>query len=140
MSKTKRTYAEKLLDPQWQKKRLEIFERDKFTCKNCGDTKSQLHAHHRYYVSGRSPWEYPGAALVTLCDSCHRSAHSESIGTRAWEDILDGFYNAIRVSSGGDVDNECAAIQALRNACCNGAVTKDIINLIVENGRAKEVA
>lgn len=29
---TDKTYAEKLKDPRWQKRRLEIFERDDWTC------------------------------------------------------------------------------------------------------------
>jgi 5-methylcytosine-specific restriction endonuclease McrA len=34
----KKTYSELLKSPKWQKKRLEIMSRDKFTCKKCGDT------------------------------------------------------------------------------------------------------
>ena len=30
-------YSEKLKDPRWQKKRLEILERDNFRCQYCGD-------------------------------------------------------------------------------------------------------
>lgn len=31
------TYSQKLRDPRWQKKRLEILERDSFTCQHCHD-------------------------------------------------------------------------------------------------------
>jgi hypothetical protein len=65
------TYAEKLRDPRWQKKRLEIMERDGFQCRECGDKEAELHVHHGYYGKGRQPWEYPDEALITLCADCH---------------------------------------------------------------------
>lgn len=64
------TYQEKLKDPKWQKKRLEILERDDWTCQQCCDSESTLHVHHRYYVKC-DPWEYANEALITLCDVCH---------------------------------------------------------------------
>lgn len=66
-----KTYKEKLLDPRWQKKRLEIFERDKWTCRRCGDRESTLHVHHLRYHKGKEPWEYEDRILLTLCDDCH---------------------------------------------------------------------
>ena len=45
----RKSYYEKLLDPRWQKKRLEILNRDEFKCRSCGDDKSTLHVHHGYY-------------------------------------------------------------------------------------------
>lgn len=68
----KQTYSDKLKSPKWQKKRLEILSRDKFTCKLCKDTETQLHVHHKYYENGCDPWEYPNKALVTLCAHCHK--------------------------------------------------------------------
>lgn len=64
-------YAQKLKDPRWQKKRLEILERDNWTCQLCGDKKSTLFVHHRDYLRDREPWDYPGDLLVTLCEYCH---------------------------------------------------------------------
>lgn len=69
--KKEKTYSEKLRSPQWQKKRLEIFKRDKFKCKKCGDTDTQLHVHHKEYIDGNDPWEYDNKYLVTLCEDCH---------------------------------------------------------------------
>lgn len=68
-----KTYGEKLKDPRWQKKRLEIMERDKFTCQTCGDSNSELHVHHRLYERGKDPWDYPDENYVTLCAYCHQS-------------------------------------------------------------------
>lgn len=64
-------YAQKLKDPRWQKMRLRILERDQWHCMCCADATSTLHVHHRRYISGLEPWEYPEALLVTLCETCH---------------------------------------------------------------------
>ena len=65
------TYLEKLKDPRWQKKRLEIMQRDGFQCTCCGDTETEIHVHHSYYEFGKEVWEYPEESLFTLCSSCH---------------------------------------------------------------------
>jgi len=66
-------YSSQLRDRRWQKKRLEILERDGFTCRICGseDNTEQLHIHHLFYRKGAAPWEYPNEALVSVCASCH---------------------------------------------------------------------
>ena len=69
----KQTYAEKLRDPRWQKKRLEVFERDEWTCRGCGECDKTLNVHHRYYLSGIEPWEYEIESLITYCNECHES-------------------------------------------------------------------
>lgn len=79
------TYGEKLRDPRWQKMRLEIMQRDEFCCQKCFDSSSTLNVHHRYYVAGAAPWEYPADALVTLCEDCHSQ---ESEGRRESEGEL----------------------------------------------------
>ena len=71
----KETYSEKLRDPRWQKRRLQILERDEWACQICYDTDTMLVVHHRYYLRGAEPWEYSGKALVTLCSKCHESEH-----------------------------------------------------------------
>ncbi|MHB9110427.1 MAG: HNH endonuclease [Armatimonadota bacterium] len=67
-----KTWSEQLKDPRWQKKRLEIMERDKFRCRWCLNEESTLTVHHSYYEKGLKPWEYPNESLVTLCEECHR--------------------------------------------------------------------
>ncbi len=64
------TYAEKLKDPRWQKKRLKILERDEFACQHCGDTKTTLNIHHIAYQES-DPWETEDRLLITLCEVCH---------------------------------------------------------------------
>lgn len=63
------TYAEKLLDPRWQRKRLEVLERENFACQLCGDTKTTLHVHHEEYSA--NPWETDSALLKCYCKHCH---------------------------------------------------------------------
>ena len=69
------TYAQKLKDPRWQKKRLKILERDKFTCRSCEDASRTLHVHHLYYDKDLKPWENEDDDLVTLCEDCHEIMH-----------------------------------------------------------------
>ncbi len=66
-------YSEQLKSPMWQKKRLEIMKRDKFTCQDCGDTENQLQVHHKSYTYGKMVWEYDNDNLITLCEDCHSS-------------------------------------------------------------------
>lgn len=73
MAKEK-TYSEKLKDPRWQKRRLDILNRDKFTCTCCGDTTKTLHVHHIIYKKGYEVWEYADHELITFCEDCHSEA------------------------------------------------------------------
>ncbi len=69
------TYSEKLLDPRWQRKRLEILQRDNFTCRGCDNDQATLHVHHLAYERDREPWDYPNSALITYCRDCHVAEH-----------------------------------------------------------------
>ena len=68
-------YWEKLRDPRWQKKRLEILERDGWKCRECGSADATLNVHHGRYLKDCEPWEYENDSLQTLCDMCHESRH-----------------------------------------------------------------
>lgn len=70
-------YEEQIKSPKWQKRRLEILQRDNFTCQLCGDKERTLHVHHLYYEPGKKIWEYPDSALITLCEECHKEEHME---------------------------------------------------------------
>lgn len=73
-------YAEKLKDSRWQRKRLEIMSRDLFECQKCHcKDHSMLAVHHRHYITGREPWDYPGELLITLCDKCHKEEEANVI-------------------------------------------------------------
>jgi hypothetical protein len=70
-----KTYSEKLKDPRWQKKRLEIMQRDSFSCCSCSGSDNTLHVHHLQYERGKEPWDYQNSSLATLCESCHVFEH-----------------------------------------------------------------
>lgn len=91
-----KSYYQKLLDPRWQKKRLEILSRDDFQCLQCGDGKTTLHVHHGYYERGLDPWEYDDDTLHTLCEECHKNiqgmladAHKAIARIRCYEQLAD---------------------------------------------------
>ena len=69
------TYSEQLKHPLWQRKRLQVLERAGWACQACGGNTTQLHAHHKVYLKGHWPWEYPDDLLECLCDPCHDKAH-----------------------------------------------------------------
>lgn len=62
-------YSEELKSPKWQRKRLEVLNRDNFKCCLCGDTETELHVHHLKY-NGK-PYESDLDDLETLCWVCH---------------------------------------------------------------------
>tara|TARA_R110000787_G_scaffold18717_4_gene57053 strand:- start:4528 stop:4947 length:420 start_codon:yes stop_codon:yes gene_type:complete len=75
----KTKYSEKLKNPKWQKKRLEILNRDDWACRHCKATEKTLHVHHLNYKYGNDPWDYHDGWLLTLCVDCHEheSKHSK---------------------------------------------------------------
>lgn len=75
------SYSERLKDPHWQKKRLQILERDDWTCQLCFDSESTLVVHHRRYLTSVEPWDYPDELLVTLCEECHNEERA------LWENV-----------------------------------------------------
>lgn len=69
------TYSEKLKDPRWQRKRLEVMQDADFSCERCGSTTRTLNVHHKKYRKGRNPWEYQRFELECLCEDCHKGEH-----------------------------------------------------------------
>lgn len=73
-------YEDLLKDPRWQKRRLEIMQRDNFTCQHCGTGLNDgvpLNVHHLVYRRC-NPWEYHDNELVTLCENCHTNTHNKN--------------------------------------------------------------
>lgn len=65
------TYWEKLKDPRWQKRRLEIMKRDEFTCQDCHNKEYTLNVHHKWYEKNQEPWDADDQQLITVCEVCH---------------------------------------------------------------------
>jgi hypothetical protein len=98
------TYSEKLKDPRWQRKRLEVLSAADFACELCGATDKQLQVHHLKY-SG-DPWDATLADLESLCETCHQNRTDET-------PLLVISCNGVRAS-------EIAKVQkALFLAACN---------------------
>lgn len=85
--KKQSAYSTLLKDPRWQKKRLEVLQRDDFVCQECFDSESTLHVHHKYYRKGQAPWDYPLRALITLCESCHKNESKDFYDIR--KDLIE---------------------------------------------------
>ena len=88
------TYAERLKDPRWQKRRLEILQRDDWACSVCGCTNKTLHVHHTWYDRDAEPWGAGDSELVTLCEDCHaneRESRAESMQLLAEALGMSGF-------------------------------------------------
>lgn len=78
LSRKRQQYIDKFKDPRWQKLRLEIFERDGWSCVYCGCKDTTLNAHHMFYRDEEDecePWDYPNSSLATLCEPCHKAEH-----------------------------------------------------------------
>lgn len=96
---TRTEYSDKLKDPRWQQRRLAIMDKRGWKCESCTcgvNDGRPFHVHHRYYVSGRSPWAYPDWAFVLLCEQRHSATHHVSKMTdepEAWENMIDRFFD-----------------------------------------------
>lgn len=87
-------YEKKLVSPLWQKRRLEIMQRDGWQCKFCGIKTEELHVHHVFYLPNRQPWEYEDEYLVTVCHACH----SEEEKMKAEDPTLIGLFSMTGLS------------------------------------------
>jgi len=86
-------YKDKLRDPRWQKKRLEILERDGNKCLECGRTNLELHVHHKKYTG--EPWEANNEDMQTVCHKCHSIIHFDCDFT-AFRDVLRKKYGVFQ--------------------------------------------
>lgn len=86
-------YRAQRFDPRWQQCRLKIMQRDGFKCRYCGDSRSTLNVHHRFYFPKRDIWDYPSSILVTLCTDCHGQQHQygedRHYAVKVWDEIFE---------------------------------------------------
>ena len=114
---SKQTYWEKLKDPRWQRKRLEIMQRDDFTCVSCGGKDKTLNVHHKTYRKNAEPWDYADENFVTYCEYCHEEIHQ--------------YFNEIKTSI---TDSHGAMILSCLALCNNDALEHmNSIRLVAEN-------
>ena len=72
----------KLLGParygdDWDKIRLLIYARDKFTCQECGEKMSKIPFHIHHKIPFLISFDNSPKNLITLCPPCHRRIEAE---------------------------------------------------------------
>jgi 5-methylcytosine-specific restriction endonuclease McrA len=72
----KQSYSDQIKDGRWQRKRLEIMQRDDFKCRCCG-SQNNLTVHHIYYLPNKMIWEYDNEGLITVCMEHHEMLNVE---------------------------------------------------------------
>lgn len=84
---------------RWVSFREEVIELDGGACVRCGKSREVgtiLQVHHKKYIAGKAPWEYPYELCETLCKRCHAAEHGEIRPENGWEfvgeDDLGGLY------------------------------------------------
>lgn len=85
-------FKDQWTDPRWQKKRLEIMNRDKWMCRVCKENKEMLSVHHIHYGLKEDhigPWDYSNGTLLTVCESCHEVLHKYPYYMKCCHDYLD---------------------------------------------------
>jgi|GEM_PF-2580260 len=101
---------EDLKNPKWQRTRLEIMQRDNWSCTKCGEKEKPLNVHHIRYIEGRKPWEYCSSDLETICENCHSTLHkvqnlyySASLNTKLsmWHKLMGGSEKVRRIIEHG---------------------------------------
>ena len=77
--------AEYLSSKEWRLKRIQVKERDNYSCQLCGAT-GDLHVHH---MSGydQIPNE-PIDCLITLCNVCHKAEHDKVGYPKTYSDYM----------------------------------------------------
>lgn len=76
---------------EWQAFRLAMFEHDGGSCCHCGRSLQErtFQVHHKRYVAGREPWEYPPSDCETLCKGCHAAVHGKAPPRVGWRYVAD---------------------------------------------------
>ena len=81
---------------EWKECREFVFERDKWTCQECGATGVDIEAHHNvpYHLHPEPEYSLNPDSIITLCKECHDK-------TKGHEDEYYAKYNAIIKSNSG---------------------------------------
>ena len=87
-----------------------------------------LQVHHRDYVTGRMPWEYPFEECEVLCKGCHAKEHSIIMPSKDWELIgqddlggLDGECDKCekQLRYAHMISHEKWGVMIVRKICCD---------------------
>ena len=73
---------------EWKIFRDDALHLSNWRCERCTSSKAGgaiLHVHHRFYVTGRKPWEYSHEDCEVLCQSCHAQEHGFIPPKTGWD-------------------------------------------------------
>jgi hypothetical protein len=76
---------------KWSDFRKRIIERDNDMCVKCkrSNPDAILQVHHKKYIKGRMPWDYPEELCETLCKGCHAIEHGKIPPNMGWEFLFE---------------------------------------------------
>lgn len=71
----------------WKEFRNSLIELDGDKCSVCRRSSNEvvLQVHHKKYINGLKPWEYPTKDCITLCRGCHATEHGLIQPKVGWE-------------------------------------------------------
>lgn len=124
------SYETQLNTPMWQRRRLEIFQRDDWKCQACGSETNMLHVHHKGY-RGKA-WEAPDGALITLCLYCHQK--EEALKEKMAPRLVNGF--GVNGFLSTDIEK---LSEIMNNLCYDKSTVSKIIDFVAslkQNGKA----
>ena len=76
----------------WARLRMQVLRRDRHRCRQCGETRGQMHVDHVLGRRQRPDLALDAGNLLTLCHACHSAKTARYEG---------GFGNAKREPGGG---------------------------------------
>jgi hypothetical protein len=131
----------------WREFRNEIIELDGGACSVCKKTAEDgvvLQVHHKEYVKGTLPWEYPYDLCETLCKGCHAIQHGRIPPNFDWEYIgyddlggLDGNceYCGTDIRHVFYIHHEKWGTMEVGEICCDNLTCTKIASTLMESDR-----
>ncbi len=69
--------ANERLSSAYKRWRFDVYQRDRYTCQDCGDARGgNLHAHHVKPFATHPELRLDVSNGVTLCEGCHKARHA----------------------------------------------------------------
>lgn len=131
----------------WARFRAEVIRIDDGVCRKCGRGEKDgvvLQVHHKEYIPGHKPWEYPYELCETICRGCHATEHKIIPPRFGWEYVMD--------DDAGDLERTCDycgtsiryffivqhpnwPTMEVGEVCCNNLTSTQVASTIMESRR-----